>query len=65
MMLFLNNRLHFDQPSYIIIDSIMEVCCPYFDPEFENLNEKIYGPRSVTWSHSLNNHQKIFSYAGY
>ncbi|XP_020102447.1 ACT domain-containing protein ACR2-like [Ananas comosus] len=23
----------------------MEVCCPYFDPEFDNLNEKIYGPR--------------------
>ncbi|XP_008788826.2 ACT domain-containing protein ACR2 isoform X1 [Phoenix dactylifera] len=23
----------------------MEVSCPYFDPEFENLNEKMYGPR--------------------
>ncbi|XP_039141123.1 ACT domain-containing protein ACR2 isoform X2 [Dioscorea cayenensis subsp. rotundata] len=25
--------------------SMKEVCCPYFDPEFENLNERIYGPR--------------------
>lgn len=23
----------------------MEVCCPYFDPDFENLNERMYGPR--------------------
>ncbi|KAG0502517.1 hypothetical protein HPP92_002589 [Vanilla planifolia] len=23
----------------------MEACCPYFDPDFENLNERIYGPR--------------------
>ncbi|PKU61787.1 ACT domain-containing protein ACR2 [Dendrobium catenatum] len=24
---------------------MMEVCYPYFDPDFENLNERIYGPR--------------------
>lgn len=23
----------------------MEVCCPYFDPDFENLDERINGPR--------------------
>lgn len=23
----------------------MEVCCPYFDPDFENYNERINGPR--------------------
>ncbi|CAL9079899.1 ACT domain-containing protein ACR2 isoform X1 [Musa acuminata AAA Group] len=23
----------------------MEVCTPYFDPEYENLNDKIFGPR--------------------
>ncbi|XP_020595519.1 ACT domain-containing protein ACR2-like isoform X2 [Phalaenopsis equestris] len=24
---------------------MMDVCYPYFDPDFENLNERIYGPR--------------------
>ncbi|XP_010928326.1 ACT domain-containing protein ACR2 [Elaeis guineensis] len=40
-------RLCFDYYQYICryLLSIMEVSCPYFDPEFENLNEKIYGPR--------------------
>lgn len=23
----------------------MEVCCAYFDPDYENLNERIYGTR--------------------
>ncbi|RRT55230.1 hypothetical protein B296_00022430 [Ensete ventricosum] len=26
----------------------MEVCIPYFDPEYENLSDKIFGPRLVT-----------------
>ncbi|XP_078171017.1 ACT-like superfamily protein [Carex rostrata] len=33
----------------------MEACCPYFDPDFENFNQRIYGPRVTVDNESCEN----------